>query len=106
MKESTITQMIAQLPVGRARRRYEKLFHEIGEVYVITPRGCQCSLWLVREIHAVPLLMEHGIPRWQIWTFTEIQEYLGAFGEKVGTLAEGAAMLEGPPKEIGDSRNW
>ncbi len=55
------------------------------------------ALWFVHSIAESQALVQSGVPRWRIWTLSELKEVLATCGTPIRTLEEAAWALRSTP---------
>jgi hypothetical protein len=94
MQALTFDTLLASLPDGRTRRRYERLARQLaGKAIGLRLPYLTHPIWLVQDSDSQARLANLGVPETDIWPLPVLQEVLSACGSHVGSLDEAARVL-------------
>lgn len=94
MSTVRLSEAIDNLPIGRARTRYQALVSGAGNSLAVQVPYHDQPLWFVPDLASARVLVSRGVSRSRIWTLGELREMIGLFGTTVQTLDEAARAFE------------
>lgn len=100
MTVTTLGDTLRYIPEGRAKTRYAQMIADVSaETVAVRLQELTHPLWFVPDQKAAQSLGRHGVPRWQVLTLSELQDWMGAFGTPIAAIGEAVEAFRSAPLE-------